>query len=366
MRIVERAPNTFVLYWDLGRDTSGRRHQKTETFKGSCQDAERRWREVQADIEQRKIGAPSTGSVADVAAQYVAERSLIWRSKTLALNSMLLGEHILPVLGSVQIKKLRRSDCHRVVSELVSLGKAPRADQVRSLLSAVCDYAVEIGLISANPAEDPRHPVGSKKEIAGWTDAEAHRFLAAAFGHRLYPLYVLALATGMRMGELLALSWTDVDLEGCIITVSRTALSTGRATASRRGVRRIGIGPVAVRMLEGHRSRLASERGVLGEQESDLVFPSVAGTPIRHQNLVRNFALLVRVAAVTPIAIDRLRNTSARHLLTAGVDPRVVSERLGHQAPRLFFTLPIDADALLTMQKEAAQRGDDFFFPPKG
>ena len=168
-----------------------------------------------------------------------------------------------------------------------SAARLRNRDQVRSLLSAVCDYAVEIGLISANPAEDPRHPVGSKKEIAGWTDAEAHRFLAAAFGHRLYPLYVLALATGMRMGELLALSWTDVDLEGCIITVSRTALSTGRATASRRGVRRIGIGPVAVRMLEGHRSRLASERGVLGEQESDLVFPSVAGTPIRHQNLVR-------------------------------------------------------------------------------
>ncbi len=360
MKIVERSPGTFILYWEVGRNTSGRQNKKTETFKGSRQDAELRWRDVQASIEQMEIRAPSSGSVADVAAQYVAERSLVWTSKTLIKNLMLLREHILPAVGSIQVKKLTRADCRRLVSDIVAAGGPHTADDVRGLLSQVCAYAVAVGLISTNPVKGmPPHKV-VRGEIRSWTDAEASQFLTAVFGHRLYPLYALALATGMRMGELLGLTWGDVDLERSVISVGRHAGRTGSGTgtATGRGARCLDLGPVAVRLLEGHRELLTKERGMLEMRESDLVFPSLAGTPLRHQNVVRNFRLIIRVADVPPIAPHCLRTTSAAHLLAVGVDPRVVAERLGHKTPD---APEIDADALTAMHREAADRGDDFF-----
>lgn len=361
MKIVERSPGKFILYWEVGRNTSGRQSNKTETFKGSLQDAELRWRDVQASIEQMEIRAPSSGSVADLAAQYVAEQSLVWTSKTLIRNLMLLREHILPTVGSVQVKKLTRADCRRLVSDLVAVGRPHTADDVRGLLSQVCHYAIAIRLISANPFKGMPQPRLDGDEIGGWTDAEASRFLTAVFGHRLYPLYALALATGMRMGELLDLAWEDVDLEGSVISVRRHTGRTGSGAgaATGRGARRVDLGPVAIRMLASHRERLVKERRVLKVRASDLVFPSLAGTPLRQQSVLRNFRLMIRVADVPPIALHNLRSTNADHLLATGVSPGVVSERLGHRLP---LAVQIDADVLSEMRREAAKRSDDFFF----
>jgi integrase len=200
-------------------------------------------------------------------------------------------------------------------------------------------------------------------EMSVLAPEQVHVLLEAAKGDRLEALYVLALSTGMRQGELLALRWRDLDLDldNATLqvrgTVQRTMvgliIAEPKTTRSRR---RVALSPTAVETLRTHRIWQVSERLALGSawEDQDLVFPNTIGKPIEATNLLRSsFFPLLAKAHLPRIRFHDLRHTAATLLLSRGVHPKVVAEMLGHAT--ISITLDTYSHVLPDMQREAAR-----------
>lgn len=172
-------------------------------------------------------------------------------------------------------------------------------------------------------------------------EAELRALLAQA---RLTPHEVpvrLTLATGLRQGELLALRWSDTDLDGRILTVSRNIQvlpKTGaqfRPPKTRNSRRTLELSTATVAMLRQHRASQREHRLKIGPSwhDGDLVFPSLVGTPWLPRNFYRGYRRVIERSEITrpdEIVWHTLRHTAATHWIKAGVDIHIVSRRLGH------------------------------------
>src|SRR5271165_478873 len=180
----------------------------------------------------------------------------------------------------------------------------------------------------------------------------ARRLLDVARSHRLYALFHLALSTGARQGELLALHWSDVDLDDRKIHIQHT-LSKGDDGKLRRaapktggGRRQIELTDHDVRVLREHRQSYPSV---------PFVFSDGAGNPLEKDHLLRHqLHPLLKAAGLPKIRFHDLRHTAATLMLGANVNPKTVSERLGHASIKI--TLDTYSHVTPTMQREAAEK----------
>ena len=229
------------------------------------------------------------------------------------------------------------------------------------VLHAALDQAVRLNIIPRNVTDLVTPPRPSRREMQILTPEQAQTFLAAVCGRRLEALYVLALTTGMRQGELLALRWRDVDLDAARLHVSNTLhfgtkgvwrLGSPKTAQSRR---RVDLAPMAVEALRAHRTRQLEERLLVGPDwhDHDFVFPRGDGEPLRGMQVThRDFQPLLERAGLPCIRFHDLRHTAATLLLLANVPAKVVSELLGHS--NVGITLNLYSHVLPSMQRDAA------------
>jgi integrase len=189
-------------------------------------------------------------------------------------------------------------------------------------------------MVNRNVAEDVDRPQLKREEIQPLDREQTRRLLQAAEGDRLQALYVVAVTAGLRPGEMLALRWSDVDLEAGTVRVNR-ALSDGEFAAPKRprSRRKIDLSGTARAALRAHRKRQLEEQMKRAGlwQDHNLVFPSTVGTPLCYRNVVRSFkALLKRAGLPIGTRLYNLRHTCATLLLNSNVHPKYVQELLGH------------------------------------
>lgn len=196
------------------------------------------------------------------------------------------------------------------------------------------------------------------------TPTQARTFLDAIRGDRLEALYAVAVALGLRQGEILGLRWADVDLDVGKITVCQALQRVdGRLTfvepKSRRSRRTIPMPPTVARALRAHRARQLEERLTGGPDwnEHDLVFVSTTGTPLDGRNLTRRFQAVLERAGLPRMRFHDARHTCASLLLAQGVQPRVIMETLGHS--QIGLTLNTYAHVIPELQREAAERMEE-------
>src|SRR5262249_41187553 len=210
------------------------------------------------------------------------------------------------------------------------------------------------------PAQLVDAPPLARSEIHPLLEGQARTLLAAVEGERLYTLYAAALATGMRQGELLALRWRDLDLDSGFLAVRRSVRfvsGTGfvfDAPKTKRGRRTIGLSPAVCVALQEHRQAQGVEKARLGAawEYPELVFPTSVGTPIQGSWLLRHLRQRLPRAGLPAIRFHDLRHTAATILLSHNVNPKVVSEMLGHSS--VAITLDIYSHVLPHMQHDAA------------
>ncbi len=373
MKIQSRGKDTHRLFWELPRGADGKRRQKTETFRGSKKDAKIRWREEQALIDAGTAVEPSRMTFADLATRW--ERDVLPmrrpRPSTLASYESTLRLHILPVLGPMLVQKITAPDVQICISGMQRHDgrpgePSPRQRQLVSfLIGQLLEQAVRWRVVPRNVADDTMAPRQEHPEIDFWDAHDVTAFLATAQGHRLYALFALALASGMRRGEILGLRREEVDFDKGAVTVKRSlAAVKGRMVETppktRRGYRTITVGQRTMQVLRQHLAAMEEERSAAGvysdDSGKDLCFPSEAGTPLSARNVARAFDILQKRAQVKRITLHGLRHTHATQLLAAGVPPHVVSERLGHSS--VAFTLQIYGH-VLPRQEDAAARFSD-------
>jgi len=237
---------------------------------------------------------------------------------------------------------------------------AATVHKMHVVLHKALDQAVRDGLIPRNVTEAVKVPQIKREEIQALCPEETKRLLEAAREDRFEALYVLAVTTGLRQGELLALKWDDMDLERRVLRVRRTltrvkgkvSLGEPKTAKSRRSVKLTAIAAAA---LQEHLSRQLEEIDRVGPLYSDdgLIFATERGTPVNPTNLrQRSFAPLLERAKLRKIRFHDLRHTCATLLLERNINPKIVSEMLGHSS--ISITLDTYSHVLPDMQDGAA------------
>ena len=325
-----------------------------------------------AEKLSKAIAARSSGFVSDVGNLTVGEYLDRWladslrgtvRASTCERHEINVRVHINPSLGNVRLKGLTPAHVRGLHREKLDSGLASATvRKIHSTLHKALSQAVSDGLIPRNAA-DVKAPRPAPEEMRPLSEGEACTFLdvARASGDRFEPLYVLAITTGLRRGELLGLRWEDVDLERGTLRVGRSLVrEEGRHTVgetkTRRGRRQVNLTPRTVNALKAHRKRQLEERMRLAETYKDrgLVFSTSVGTPVNPENLVnRSFKPLLKKAGLPEIRFHNLRHTCATLLLSRGVHPKLVQELLGHAT--IAMTLDIYSHYLPSMGDQAAE-----------
>jgi integrase len=205
-----------------------------------------------------------------------------------------------------------------------------------------------------------------KSEKQSLTLEQAHRLLESVRGHRLEMLLTLALTTGLRRGEMLAIRWTDVDLEHQTVKVQRTVayilrygyVENEQKTAAGRRV--VLLPSFVVDMLKEHRVEQLEARLKVGSawEDRDLLFTDLRGGYFNPRYLGKSMKRVIAEAGLPPdITLHTLRHSAATILLSMGVPLKVIQELLGHSSYAI--TADIYTDVLPSMQKEAMGKWDD-------
>jgi integrase len=274
----------------------------------------------------------------------------------------MVRNHVSSVLGGVKLKNLTPPHLRRLYKEKLDSGLGTRSVQyIHTTLHKALKQAVADGLILRNVADSVKPPQLKRTEIKPLSPEQAKGFLETAGGDRFEALYVLAITAGLRQGEILGLKWEDIDLEGGKLQVRRT-LYKGNFTAPKtaKSRRTVKLTARAVEALKRHREVHLEESERLEGlwQDNGLVFTTQVGTPVNRHNLYgRNFKPLLEKAGLPhTVRFHDLRHTCATLLLSKNVNPKVVSEMLGHA--NVTVTLDTYSHVLPHMQDGAVDAMD--------
>lgn len=280
--------------------------------------------------------------------------------------------HIRPALGETRLAKLQTNQIQQFYQASLTNGFSPASiRRLHAVLTGALKQARREGLIPRNPAEDVVLPKARKKERRVLTPEETERFLAAAQKRRLYPSFLVAVGTGMRVGELLALRWEDVDLDAGVVRVRREVIRLRdqpgptktklafMTPKSQAGIREIPLTATVLAELRRWKARQAEEKLALGEAYRDqgLVFAGEDGRITDPRNFTKLFYKVVKDAGIPHANLHALRHSFATRLAEAGENPRIIADLLGHA--QVTTTLEIYSHALPEAKRAAVSKLDD-------
>lgn len=325
-------------------------------------------RKLAAALKARQDGLPVPGD------RLTVERFLIeWlesvrpslRPRTHMRYEQLIRLHALPYLGKISLTKLTPNHLQRLYAGRLEAGQSPASvRQLHAVLHRAFGRAARWGSVARNVADLVSAPRVERREMQALSPEQSRALLHAAAEDRLEALYVLAVTTGMRQGELLALHWRNVNLQAATAHVVGTLQRTregyviaGPKSAHSR--RQVALTSAAVEVLRRHRATQAEERLRLGSawKDDDLVFANEVGGYVDESHLRRrSFWPLLERAGVPRIRFHDLRHTAATLMLGHGIHPKVVAEMLGHS--QISITLDLYSHVTPTMQRHATEALD--------
>ena len=325
-------------------------------------EAERKLRALLHQLDRGLRPAPERLTVGQFLQDWFAVHRDRLRPTTVRRYRQVLDHLLLPTLGREKLAQLTPSTVERALARLRREGKSTYAvRQARAVLRRALQDAVRDGLLAQNPAALARPVPVDPPRPNVWSADEARRFLEAAQGHWLWPLFALALATGMRLGELLGLPWEQVDLDSGALTVLHQLQRVDGSwrlvpPKSRQSRRSLPLTPLARTALLRQRAQQEAWRAAPDWRGNPwgLVFTTRLGTPLDARNVNRAFAQLVEQAGVPRVRFHDLRHTAASLALEAGADLKTVSALLGHS--QISVTADYYAHVSRRLAEDAATR----------
>lgn len=242
-------------------------------------------------------------------------------------------------------------------------GTGTRRAILRVLRAAIQD-AVEEEILARNVARQVKMPTGGIRKVKAWDQQEAERFLVAARDHRLYALWSVGLAIGLRRGEALGLRWTDVNLTAGKVDINQALYRIGGALGmhevkSESSESSVPLPPKLVEILRQHQQDQLNDPDIAEANKLGLVFTSSRGTPLEPRNVNRSFEALMKKAGVRPIRLHDLRHSCATLLFSMGVDAATVQRILRHSS--ITVTTGIYIDVIEEVQRDAVTGMDSLF-----
>lgn len=273
--------------------------------------------------------------------------SLRCKPTTLVTYEVLIRLYLVPGVGRVQITKLQPEHVETMMADMVRKGHSKsQANAARAILRQALNVLLRRRRITFNAAALVEAYREEREEPEPLSPEECQRWLAALTGHRQGALFLLAMSTGLRQGELLGLRWEDVDLEHARLVVKQNMqpirapggklVPTVITPKSARGRRGVPLPSFAVDRLREHQAYQAEQRELAGPdwEEHGLVFPTRDGRPQYSSNVRVAFSRAITRAGLPPMRFHNLRHVYQSLLVHLGIHPYVTMELLGHADSR--------------------------------
>jgi integrase len=369
--IARRGRSSWRVKIERKGETPGRPDVYTETIRGRRQDAEKRLTEL--------LGQIDAGTLVDRNRITVAEHVRAWieaaeiQPKTRERYRQLCEQQIAPHLGKMELQKLKPATIDTWHATLLEKGgkdgrplSARTVGHAHRLLHVAIKKAVRNEVLARNVVSVHAPPKIEDEEVEILADADVPVVLAKLATHTLGPIASTALATGCRRGELLALAWPCLDLDGARVTIERSLEQTKKhgekgcdlrfkRPKTKAGVRTLSLPASAVAVLRKHRQSQLELRMQLGLgklPDDALVFCRPDGSPVPPNDLSRDWARVCKAKGLPEVSFHSLRHTHASALISSGMDVVAISRRLGHKSPTT--TLRIYAHLFAKLAKDAA------------
>jgi integrase len=376
--IRRRSAGSWELRYSLGADpATGKRRIVTATVRGDRKAAERELRRLLRTVDTGEHVDPTRLTVRDWLAHWLETIREEVSPKSHERYSEIVKNSLMPALGNLLLAKLAPSHIQDAYSTWATGGRrdgkegglSPRTRRhIHRILRSALARAVEQQVLVRNPADafKNRLPKVERRSMTTLTAEQSQRLLQAVSHTRVYWPVLLALATGMRRGEILALSWKNVDLERATLRVTESLEQTKagvrfKAPKTDRH-RAITLPAFAVEELRRLKRLQAEELLALGIRPNGetLVCPRANGEPHQPDSLTHEFThLIARIKDLPRVRFHDLRHSHATQLLGDGVHPKIAQERLGHST--IATTLDLYSHVTESMQMDAAQRLDATF-----
>jgi integrase len=325
-------------------------------------------RKLRAALSARDAGAQAISgkeTVAGYLTTWLAGAESSVRPRTFASYSQIVGDHLVPHLGRIPLSRLQPHHVQALLQDLLTHRSAKTVRNVHGVLHRALEQAVRWRLLPTNVADLVDPPRVARQEMKALSSDEVRKVLDSAAADPLEALYRLAITSGMRQGELLALRWPQVDLDRGVIQVIAT-LEQRRNHApvvaepkTRRSRRQVQLAAATVESLRRHKTS-AVEAALAAGRPYDLegfVFRRLDERPLSMNKVYKAWTRLNARSGVQRVRFHDLRHTAATLLLEQGIHPKVVSEMLGHST--VSITLDVYSHVTPAMHREAARAMDE-------
>lgn len=342
--IRRRGKISWELKFDISPDPlTGERRTRRVTFRGTKREAEIKLAALVTEIAKGEFVDVSKTTLAEFIERWLRDWAATNVSpKTFERYAELLRNHVAARIGEVRLQKLRAIDVQELYTTLIRKPLSARTvGHVHRVLHRALGHANKWGLMAQNVGALVSPPRVASSELELLTPAQAQEMLKKFRGRSLYPIFVTALATGMRRGELLALRWCDVDLDGAFLRVEQSLEQTKaglriKSPKTKFGRRRITLPASAVAVLRDHWKAQQEIRLRLGAGKAptdSLVFATWDGKPRSPNSLTKEWNTAIKTSGLPRVTLHSLRHTHASHLIASGLDVLAISRRLGHGSP---------------------------------
>ncbi len=368
--IRERSPGHWAIVLDIRDPETGARRRKWHSFKGTKREAQKECARLVTEMQGGGYAEPTKTTFGQFLEDWLVHMKPQITPRTHERYTEIVRKNIVPALGAIRLTALRPAQIAGAYGKALTSGRrdgkgglSPNSVlyQHRIIKHALSD-AVRWGTLVKNPADAVDPPKLERTAMSTYDMAETATLLDATRDTRLYVPVLLGVLCGLRRGEIVALRWRNVDLDGKQISVVEAAEQTVKEVRykppkSGRS-RTVAISGFVADELRAHRDRQAEELQHLGAQQRDaFVYTREDGEPIQPRTLTHYWQILVAKAGLPRVRFHDLRHAHATHMLASGVHPKVASERLGHS--KVGITLDLYSHVLPGMQEDAAARLDD-------
>jgi len=372
--IRQRSEGSFEIRYSLGTDPlTGKWKVKTITVKGTRKDAQRELQRVLKAVDDDTYIEPTKRNVRDFLKEWLEVVRTQVSIKTHERYDQIVNAFLIPTFGNCLLTKLTPATIQQAYNGWETTGRHDRKEgglsprsrvHIHRILKSALKHAVQFQLIVRNPADAVKPPRVTKATLTTLTIEQSAVLLKAIRNKTIYWPVLLALTTGMRRGEILALRWKNIDFS------KKTVRVVESLEQSKKGIRfkppktdrtrAIILPDYVISEFMAWKEQQATELAELKikQNEDTLVCCRFDGTPMWPTSVTHEFIKAIRKLPELPrVRFHDLRHSHATQLLLAGIHPKIAQERLGHST--ITTTLDLYSHVSTTMQDDAATKIDE-------
>ncbi|WP_165786655.1 site-specific integrase [Heyndrickxia camelliae] len=361
---VRKRGNKWSYTVDIGKDPiTGKRKQKTKSGFDTEKEAETALNEIIYELNKGIWIAPQDIKLKDFAEDWIKMHRHKLRATTAEQYHLKIKNWIVPLLGNYKIQDLKPIHAQKFSAQLLEKMQENTAHKIYSITKMIMNHAVDLEIINKNPFKNINLIKQKKGKVSTWTFDDLEHFLKVTkrYSNFYYRLFATAAYTGLRKGELLALTKDDIDFEKKFIKVCKSMYSTkeegvqiGELKTS-SSFRKVAIDDVVASILKEQIAKNNEMKLKLGKEYNDskLIFCHPDGMYYHPTSLGRIMNKYIELSGVKQIRFHDLRHTHATLLLELGVNPKVVADRLGHASVKI--TLDTYSHVSLDLQSDVAE-----------